>query len=70
MDTLPRRGITIAISVSLIHSRLVDIHSMRGSRITDLGLEGSAFGLIALAIAVGLFFRVNPIFCKALDIVR
>ena len=70
VDPLPGRGIAVAIIVPFIHSRRVDIDSIRGAWIADLALEVSAFGFIPLAVAVGLFFRVNPIFCKALDIVR
>ena len=67
---LASRRVAKAIMVSLIHSRLIDVDPMRRLGVKDLSYERAPFCVIALEVAVGLFFRVQLILFSAREIVR
>jgi len=60
----------ITVVFPIVHARFVHINN-RFIRITSqLLYEPLPFRLIPFEVAVGLFFRVNPIFFRAREIVR
>jgi hypothetical protein len=60
----------IGVIVAVIHACFIDIDNRLlcfGGQLLD---EFLPFGFIAFAVAVGLFFRVKPIFFNAREMVR
>lgn len=64
------RGIAVSIGIALIHSRLIDVDPMRRLGVRYLSYERLSLLLIALTVAIGLFFRVQLMTPKAREIVR
>jgi hypothetical protein len=61
---------TIIILVSIIDARFINIDNLSRRNGGSGGYKSLPFDFILLAVAVGLFFRVKPIFLKAREIVR
>jgi len=70
MKPLPLFVPTIIILVSIIHARFINIDNLSPGNGGQFGYKSLPLDFIPLPVAVGLFFRVKPIFLKAREIVR
>ena len=70
MKPLPLFVPTIIILVSIIHARFINIDNLSRRNGGPGGYKSLPLDFIGLPVAVGLFFRVKPIFLKAREIVR
>ena len=70
MKALPLFVPIIIILVSIIPARFIYIDNLSRRNGGPGGYKSLPFDFIPLLVAVGLFFRVKPIFFKAREIVR
>jgi hypothetical protein len=70
MKPLPLFVPTIIILVSIIHARFINIDNLSRGNGGPGGYKSLRLDFIPPTVAVGLFFRVKPIFLKAREIVR
>jgi hypothetical protein len=60
----------ISVVFPIVHARFIHINNRFIRPQSLLLYEALPFRLIPFEVAVGLFFRVNPIFLRAREIVR
>jgi hypothetical protein len=60
----------MTIVFSVVHAGFIHINNRFIRAVSQLLYERLPFRLIPFEVAVGLFFRVNPIFFNAREIVR
>jgi hypothetical protein len=70
MDAFAFGAVAIVIAVSIIHACLIRIDNLLFLHRRYLQSELGSFLLVSFLISVSLFFRVNPIFLSALEMVR